>query len=103
MVEQVLDCTNCKRTLRFELDLETDGNHIIVCPECGHRHYRVVRDGRITDVRWNPNYNWVTITASSTGTGTGGYSSYLQTTTAGSDTSWFLYDAWNRSTWTGGR
>jgi len=49
---QELHCHNCNRYVQFEVDLELNGNYVLDCPNCGHKHYRTVRDGRITDQRW---------------------------------------------------
>ena len=45
-------CTNCSREFIATLDLSLNGNHVIVCPHCQHEHYRVVRDGEVTEDRW---------------------------------------------------
>ena len=53
-------CTNCTRQFVAILDLSLNGNHEITCPHCQHVHYRVVRDGVVTEDRWRssagPNY-----------------------------------------------
>jgi hypothetical protein len=49
---QELSCHNCQMYIQFDLDFEQDGCHTIKCPNCGHEHYRVVRNGRITSDRW---------------------------------------------------
>ena len=36
----------------MELDLSLNGNHQITCPLCQHIHYRVVKDGEVTEERW---------------------------------------------------
>jgi len=36
-----------------KLNTQLEGNHVIACPNCGHKHYRVVKDGIITDCRFN--------------------------------------------------
>lgn len=50
--KQELYCHNCSRYVQFDLDIEDDGNYIVVCPNCGHNHYRVVKDHQVTDERW---------------------------------------------------
>lgn len=35
------------------MDLSLNGNHVLKCPNCGHEHCRVVKDGVITDIRWD--------------------------------------------------
>lgn len=52
VVKQELHCHNCNRYVQFELDLAINGNHVLNCPNCGHQHYRVVCNGRITGDRW---------------------------------------------------
>lgn len=51
---QELFCSECGKYVRFPIDLALDGNHEIVCPNCGHVHYRVVKKGIITEDRYNP-------------------------------------------------
>lgn len=45
-------CTNCRQQFIAILDLSLNGNHEITCPHCQHVHYRVVRDGEVTEDRW---------------------------------------------------
>ncbi len=52
MEVQEIHCHACNRTVRFELDLSLNGNHVLKCPQCGHEHCRVVKDGKITGDRW---------------------------------------------------
>jgi Zn finger protein HypA/HybF involved in hydrogenase expression len=49
---QELYCHNCGKYVQFNLDLSVDGNYKLNCPNCGHEHYRIVKDGKITDERW---------------------------------------------------
>lgn len=60
---QELHCHECRRYVQFDLDLSLNGNHVLNCPNCGHQHCRVVRDGRITDIRWG-HFNGPAITVS---------------------------------------
>lgn len=88
---QELQCTNCGRFVRFDMDFGLDGNHEIACPECYHIHYRVVRNGLITEERWRssagPTYYATNIASSA--------SSYIITASATTTgTSFYLYDAW---------
>lgn len=50
---QELYCHACNGYVQFVVDLEADGNHVLHCPSCGHEHCRVVKDGVITDIRWD--------------------------------------------------
>lgn len=45
-------CTECAKNFIGRLDFRLDGMHRIVCPYCGHIHFRVIKDGRITGERW---------------------------------------------------
>lgn len=47
-----LHCHACSRYVQFVLDYDLDGRHILNCPNCGHEHYRIIREGRITAERW---------------------------------------------------
>ncbi len=46
-------CTNCSQFNYPKMNLTVNGNHKIICGNCDHTHYRVVKDGRITEDRWN--------------------------------------------------
>ena len=45
-------CHACDNDIRFVIDMNLDGNHVLNCPNCDHEHCRVVRDGEITGERW---------------------------------------------------
>jgi hypothetical protein len=49
---QELHYHNCDMYVRFNLNTELNGQHIIECPNCGHKHYRYILDGKISDRRW---------------------------------------------------
>lgn len=58
MIErQELYCHNCGGYVQFDMDLSINGNHVLTCPKCGHQHCRVVKDGVITDIRWDQRNN----------------------------------------------
>lgn len=76
---QVLNCPECQRSFRFNLDFELDGNHGIICPGCGHVHYRVIINGRITEERYNLNPRYATYAAT-------GYS--MSSTSASTNSDW---------------
>ena len=46
-------CTECHKTFIGTIDFGIEGNHIIICPYCGHEHCRVVKSGKITEDRWS--------------------------------------------------
>ena len=60
---QELRCTSCDGTFRFSLDFDQDGNHQVDCPGCGHTHYRVIVNGKITEERFDPNPGYSTFVA----------------------------------------
>lgn len=41
----------CGGYFRTKLRTNIDGDYVIVCPSCGHEHFRVVRKGQITGDR----------------------------------------------------
>lgn len=48
---QELYCHNCDMYVQFNVPAE-NGRLVIECPNCSHKHYRVVDHGVITDRRW---------------------------------------------------
>lgn len=38
------------------IDFSLNGNHEIECPRCGHIHYRLIKDGVVTDIRYSSGY-----------------------------------------------
>ena len=96
-----LYCHACEQYVQFDLDISRDGNYEIICPKCGHHHYRVVEDGVITDTRWGRDasqqqvlINWGNnYTTISTGTTTT-YSYYATCTSV----DYFTQTAWINST-----
>jgi len=52
-VRTVMDCHNCHQQFVALLDYSINGNHYCECPNCGHTHYRVITNGKITDDRWD--------------------------------------------------
>ncbi len=53
MERQELFCHVCRKYVQIILDTEIDGNHVIKCPNCGHEHCRVVKNGVVTEDRWD--------------------------------------------------
>lgn len=105
---QELYCHDCNQYVQFDLDVSLNGNHEIICPNCGHEHCRVVRDGRITEIRWDqrngpaisaatPIYTATNLSTSTAST----YDSYSGTTGTGytdsmtnAQTNYHLYQSW---------
>lgn len=46
------DCHNCSGKFIAKLNYDIDGDHRIVCPRCGHIHYRTIKRGVVTETRW---------------------------------------------------
>jgi DNA-directed RNA polymerase subunit RPC12/RpoP len=49
-------CAECFGYVYVKLNTALEGNHVVNCPNCGHKHYRVVKDGIITDCRFSENH-----------------------------------------------
>lgn len=47
-----VDCTDCGKVFVAKLNHDLDGNHQILCPYCGHEHWRVIKKGVVTGDRW---------------------------------------------------
>lgn len=98
MIErQELYCHECGRYVQFDIDVSLNGNHVLNCPNCGHEHCRVVKNGLITEDRWdsrNPTYNVSTWSMSTSTTSTYDYYS-ANTGLSGSS---FTYASWMNQT-----
>ena len=97
---QELWCHACRRYVQFDIDTELEGDHVIDCPSCGHKHYRVVRGGVVTGARWgtaNPPAGTMFYTATGTAsTAASTFGTYSAGATATNGTT-FLYAAWMNS------
>lgn len=49
-------CGECQHYIYVKLNTALDGNHIVVCPNCDHKHYRLVKCGVITSDRFTEGY-----------------------------------------------
>lgn len=56
-----LHCTDCRRDFVAKLEAQLDGNHVIVCPWCGHQHCRVIVDGVVTGDRYDSTHERVEV------------------------------------------
>ena len=61
MVRTDINCTNCSKTFIGQINFDLNGNHIIVCPYCGHEHCRVIVNGQITSDRWDSRWDRVEV------------------------------------------
>lgn len=82
MERQEIHCHHCGKYVQFDMDMSLNGNHVLPCPNCGHEHCRVVKDGIITEERWAQR-NGDTIQISSTTITVTSSSVYLNTWNAG--------------------
>ena len=84
-------CHACNKYVRFKIDETLDGNHVFNCPNCGHEHCRVMKNGQITGDRWTSRNGrtYAAVTA-----GTSNYSMYSGVATT---TAYYLRDAWINS------
>lgn len=48
-------CTSCCKYFDVKLNLSLNGNYRIHCPTCDHTHYREIKNGEITDIRFPEN------------------------------------------------
>ena len=85
-----LHCHACNQYMKVELDTELDGNHQFNCPKCGHTHYRVILNGKITGQRWRSSGPVYTVQAY--------YSPYASTNSTGTATSIYLSQSWANTT-----
>lgn len=58
-----LYCHSCTGNFVAELEAGIDGKHTIECPHCGHEHFRYIRDGQVTDKRWESDSSSVKVVA----------------------------------------
>lgn len=82
-----LYCTECSKNFIAQLDYSLDGNHVLECPYCAHEHCRVVKNGEVTDVRWESRAQRIDVDKRCVWKSD---SRPMQTTTAAS----FIRDAW---------
>jgi len=83
---QELYCHNCGKYVQFNVDMSLNGNHVLECPNCGHEHCRVVKDGIITGDRWDSRNQTFAISINQTAFTT--CSTYATTTSVTMYASW---------------
>lgn len=68
-IQQEIYCHACGNYVQFTIPDDINEDIVLDCPNCGHKHYRRVDNGEITESRWgqdpsqNPTQFW-NITAS---------------------------------------
>ena len=75
-------CHECNGNFTAELEMFVNGNQEIACPNCGHVHYRVVENGRVTGDRYRSSM----ATYIAYGTGWVAVGGFVQVSTGGSTT-----------------
>lgn len=92
-----INCHACNKTFVAELDTAVNGNYCIECAYCGHEHYRTIKDGTVTESRYDtsPDNNAIRVSGRSVWK-----SSVIKAQT--STVSHFLRERWlNRSDFNG--
>lgn len=95
-----IHCHECNKYLTVEFDVSLNGNHVVRC-QCGHEHCRVIKDGTVTDIRWDQRngptiQGWV-ISMSSTATTAGmsvTFNNAAMTISASATTTLLLTNSW---------
>lgn len=60
-------CHDCSKSFIAEVDFDINGQHVLECPHCGHEHCRHIKDGKISNERWDTrNYPSKDVTKAST-------------------------------------
>ena len=65
MIRSDLHCTDCGKSFVARFQNLIDGNHIVVCPHCGHQHCRVIKGGVVTGDRWDSTMERVDVSSRS--------------------------------------
>ena len=83
-------CHACQRDFVARLDMDLNGNHEITCP-CGHIHYRVVENGKVTGERYRSSAGVIYYNSSTT---------YTITMSASTSSDIYLSNSWFNTTGT---
>lgn len=46
-------CHNCNQDVIYKFE-DTTSRQVIICPNCGHQHYREIDEGTLLNIRVNP-------------------------------------------------
>jgi len=86
-----LSCHGCNQSFTAELELGINGQVEIDCPNCGHPHYRVIQNGRVTGERYRSSMGITYIATSYTTDNSGAnYKDYAGTSSQ-------LYQSWGNA------
>lgn len=96
---QELHCHACNCYVQFSMDMSLNGNHVLHCPNCGHMHCRVVRNGVITEDRWASANGQAIPVYATTSSATSTWTAYTSASSATTSTSaqYFLYQSWSNT------
>ncbi len=83
-----LHCHDCGGYFTVDLDMDLNGQHEIVCPNCQHIHYRIVKDGVVTEERYRSS-SWLQTHSAAT---------YNFSATTTSSNNAYCVDLWASST-----
>ena len=50
-------CHACAKNFIAKIDFSLNGQHAVECPSCGHLHYRKIKDGVVTEERYDSDAN----------------------------------------------
>ena len=87
-------CHECDKYIQFTLDDELNGNHIVECPNCGHEHCRVIKDGKVTGDRWSSRNGQTFYATSVSYTSTSSELTYAKNSTQGWAGGSNMYSQW---------
>jgi len=96
---QELHCHACNQYVQFTMDMSLNGNHVLNCPNCNHEHCRVVKDGVITEDRWDARNGPAILVYGATTSTASTWATYTATSATNPGRS-FLYLSWTNSGWT---
>ena len=100
MERQEIYCHHCGCYVQFDLDPSVNGQYVLDCPNCGHEHCRVVRDGHITDQRWdsrNQSIPTIQVTWGVTFSATSTFFATISSSSASTNGNWFVAQSWNNN------
>jgi DNA-directed RNA polymerase subunit RPC12/RpoP len=52
IIRTSMHCHDCDKQFIAIVDYSIDGNHEVICPNCGHQHCRTIKGGVVTESRW---------------------------------------------------
>lgn len=93
MERQELYCHNCNRYVQFNVPAE-NGRMVVVCPNCKHEHYRIVRNGVIAEDRWGSSQAPVMYSTNNVTSSASFIATYSTSSATTSSSSGFVLQSW---------